>query len=188
MSAMPAMSSKFAITLAGLTPLVGVFVAGLLLGRAGPDVVGFPAAKAMSAISSDTFAACTAPIDNSTDGFFLLDFETGDLTGGVLHQNTAKFTVAYRSNVLKDLGFKAGGVPKFLMVPGRMSFGGSAGNRMAQCVLYVTDVSTGVSAAYGVPWSNQQGPGGRGGVAEFQFLDVARPRGGVAPPRGGVAP
>lgn len=183
------MQSKFAITVAGIASLAGAFFLGAFMSGDSDQIIGFPVAKAMSAISSDTFAACTAPMDNSTDGFFLLDFETGDLTGGVLHQNTAKFAVAYRSNVLKDLDFKVGGAPKFLMVPGRMLFGGAASNRMAQSVLYITDASTGVSVAYGIPWSNQQGPGGRNGVvAEFQKLDVARPRGGAAQARGGAAP
>lgn len=175
------MTTKYLNTSASLVALVTAVLIGSLLGRGGPDIMGMPVAKGMTAMGGDTFAACTAAIDGTTDGFFLLDFETGDLTGGVLNQNSAKFTVAYRHNVLKDLGFKPGGAPKFVMVAGRMAFGGTAGNRMGQSVIYVTDASTGVSAAYGIPWSSQQGPGGRGGVAELQLLDVARPRGGVAP-------
>jgi len=48
-------------------------------------------------------------------------------------------------------------------------------------VLYVTDVSTGVTAAYAIPWVVQQArvPG----RAELVLLDIARPRGG-----GAVAP
>jgi len=175
------MTKKHWNTFASLAALVVAAWVGSLLGRGGPDIMGMPVARAMSAMGSETFAACTAPIDVATDGFFLLDFETGDLTGGVLNQNSAKFTVAYRHNVLKDLGFKPGGAPKFVMVGGRMSFGGTAGNRMAQSVIYVTDASTGVSAAYGIPWSSQQSSGGRAGIAELTLLDVARPRGGVAP-------
>ncbi len=135
---------------------------------------------AVAALTEDSFAVCTAPMDNSVEGFFMLDFETGDLSGGVLNQNTSKFTVGYRHNVLKDLGFKAGKVknPKFLLVSGQISFAGAANNKLAQSVLYVTDASTGVTAAYGVPWSTVQGPGNGPSMLDLVPLDVVKPRGG----------
>jgi len=136
---------------------------------------------ATTALSQESFAVCTAPIDGSMEGFFILDFETGDLTGGVLNQNTSKFGVSYRTNVLKDLGFKAGKVknPKFLLVPGVASFAGAASSRMAQSVLYVTDAATGVTVAYGIPWNSQQTAGAGGPMlSELVPLDIARPRGG----------
>lgn len=142
-----------------------------------------PQVQAIGSVASDSFAACTAPMDNSAEGFFILDFQTGDLTGGVLNPqaNAAKFTRVYAFNVLKDLGFEAGKVkdPKFLMVAGGMNFMGPGSNTLAQSVLYVTDVSTGVTAAYGIPWVSQQArvPG----KAELVLLDIARPRGGGAP-------
>jgi hypothetical protein len=110
----------------------------------------------------------------------MLDFETGDISGGVLNQNTAKFTVGYRYNVLKDLGFKPGKVkhPKFLLVPGQVNFEGPTANKLAQSVLYVTDVSTGVTAAYGVPWTAAAAAGVGAGVNPLLLLDVVRPRGG----------
>jgi hypothetical protein len=175
------MTRKHLNTFASLAAIAVAVWVGSLLGRSGPDIMGMPVAKGMTAMGGETFAACTASIDGVSDGFFLLDFETGDLTGGVLNQNSAKFTVAYRHNVLKDLGFKPGGSPKFVMVAGRMVFGGTASNRMAQSVIYVTDASTGVSAAYAIPWSSQQSTSGRSGIAGLTLLDVARPRGGVAP-------
>ncbi len=176
------MVSKIATAACGLATLIGVFAAGAVIGRSGAVGGGLPIAQAMSAVADEKFAVCSASMDGGTEGFFLLDFETGDLTGGVLNQNSAKFTVTYRYNVLKDLGFKPGQVkaPQFLMVPGRMSFAGTVGNRLAQSVIYVTDASTGVSVAYGIPWSAQQS-GSRPIAAELQLLDVAKPRGGVAP-------
>jgi hypothetical protein len=178
-----ASTSKLVFSAGGLAVVAGAFVAGLLIGRGGPGAGSLPVARAMSSLADESFAVCTTTMDGMTEGFFLLDFETGDITGGVLNQNTAKFAVAYRHNVLKDLGFKPGQVknPRFLMVPGRISFTGNAGNRAAQSVIYVTDASTGVTVAYGIPWSAQQSAGGRGGVAELTPLDIARPRGGAAP-------
>ena len=94
--------------------------------------------------------------------------------------STSKFTVGYRYNVLKDLSFKAGKVknPKFLLVPGQVNFMGPTANKLAQSVLYVTDVSTGVTAAYGVPWSTSAATGAGAGVNPLLLLDVVRPRGG----------
>jgi len=155
-------------------------VAGILLATA---VAPPRQVTATTALSQESFAVCTAPIDGSMEGVFILDFETGDLTGGVLNQNTSKFGVSYRTNVLKDLGFKAGKVknPKFLLVPGVASFAGAAASRMAQSVLYVTDAATGVTVAYGIPWNSQQTAGSGGPMlSELVALDIARPRGGGA--------
>jgi hypothetical protein len=157
--------------------------AGTAIGYGWRSESPLPRIAAMTSLSHDSFAVCTAPIDGSIEGFFILDFETGDLTGGVLNSTTSKFGVYYRTNVLKDLGFKAGKVknPKFLLVPGMANFGGAGGGRMAQSVLYVTDAATGVTVAYGIPWSSQQTAGGTGPVmAELVPLDAARPRGGGA--------
>lgn len=178
------MSSKSFAALASTAALVtAAFAAGAFVGRdAGP--LALPRAQAMTALSDESFAVCTTSIDGNTDGFFILDFQTGDLTGGVLNQNTAKFTTSYRYNVLKDLGFKPGQVkePRFLIVPGRASFSGNSGNRMAQSALYVTDVSTGVTVAYGIPWNPQQASSPKAVMAELLPLDIARPRGGAAAP------
>jgi hypothetical protein len=156
------------------------FAAGTVAGRLG--LTGsLPRAQAMSSLADESFALCTTPVDMNTEGVFILDFETGDLTGGVLNQNTAKFTTSYRHNVLKDLGFKPGQVkePRFLIAPGRATFSGNSGNRLAQSVLYVTDASTGVTVAYGIPWSAQQANSPKPVMSELMPLDIARPRGGA---------
>jgi hypothetical protein len=139
-------------------------------------------AHAAAAAIEDSFAVCTAPVGDGMEGLFMLDFETGDVSGGVLNQNSAKFSVGYRYNVLKDLGFKAGRVknPKFLMVPGQVNLMGPQANKLGQAVLYVTDVATGVTAAYGVPWSTSAATAAGGAAAPFPLLllDVVKPRGG----------
>lgn len=163
--------------------IVAAAALGIVAGLVMQPVGRLPTAAAVTSLSHESFAVCTTPVDANLEGFFILDFETGDLTGGVLNQNTSKFGVSYRYNVLKDLGFKPGKVknPKFLLVPGQASFGGAGAGRMAPSVLYVTDAATGVTVAYGIPWSSQQAPGAAGPVmAELVPLDIARPRGGGA--------
>jgi hypothetical protein len=175
----PSMSIKPLPSAVAMTAIVlAAFAAGSFLGRGQP----LPRALAMSSLAEGSFAVCTAPIDGNTEGFFILDFETGDLSGGVLNPNTAKFTTSYRHNVMEDLGFKPGQVkePRFLIVPGRAAFTGNTGNRMAQSVLYVTDASTGVTVAYGIPWTPQASNAAKPVLAELRPLDIARPRGGAA--------
>jgi hypothetical protein len=134
-----------------------------------------PKALAVATAVQDSFAVCTAPVNDGTEGVFILDFETGDVSGGVLNPTSAKFMVGYRHNVLRDVGFKPGKVknPKFLLVPGQATFAGPDGGNLGPSVLYVTDVATGVTAAYGVPWTATAV-----GVNPLVLLDVVRPRGG----------
>jgi hypothetical protein len=130
---------------------------------------------ALTSEADGSFAVCTVPLDGGTEGFFMLDFETGDLSGGVLSPGTSKFAASYKYNVLKDLGFKAGQVknPKFLLVSGAADVR-QASAALASSVLYVTDSSTGTTVAYGIPWSGQQPQV----MAPLMPLDIARPRGG----------
>jgi hypothetical protein len=170
---------SFSSTVWSALAVGGVFLAGLVVGErwaAGPRP---PVAQAMSSLADQTFAVCTAPIDAATEGLFILDFETGDLTGGVLAQ-TGKFAASYRHNVLADLGIEVGAVKnqRFMIVPGMVKMGATA--RMALSVLYVTDAATGVTVAYGIPTGGK--PGATATTAALVPLDIARPRsGGPAP-------
>jgi hypothetical protein len=164
--------------------VVGAFIlaTGFVVGAKTASIASTPAGQvpkvfAVTSLADESFAICTAPIDGNVEGFFMLDFETGDLSGGVLNATTSKFAVAYKYNVLKDLGFKAGQAknPKFLLISGLGDMGRGRGMPLAGSVLYVTDSSTGTTAAYGIPWSGQAGGPA---MSEFVLLDVARPRGG----------
>ena len=175
---MPMPSRSF---LAGLLTVALVAIGYLLGERAG----GGPRVErvlAMTALSDGSFAVCTAPIEGNTEGFFMLDFETGDLSGGVLSPATGKFAASYKTNVLKDLGFKAGQAknPHFLLVAGQAELRRVGSLQLAQSVLYVTDSATGSTVAYGIPWNQQAGAAVAPFVAELLPLDVARPRGGAA--------
>lgn len=155
-------------------------LAGLLLAAV---LAPLPRVAAVTALAQESFAVCTAPVDAGLEAFFVLDFETGDITGSVINQNTSRFATGYRYNVLKDLEFKPGKVknPKLLLVPGQASFGGQAGARLAPTALYVTDAATGVTVAYGIPWSSQQAAAGAvPPIQELVPLDILRPRGGGA--------
>ena len=154
---------------------IGAFV-GLAAGRTWrPERV-----QALTSLADESFAVCTVPL-GGVEGFFILDFETGDLSGGVINPATGRFSGAYKHNVLQDLGFKAGQAknPRFLLVSGaaELQTGGAA--QVAPAVLYVTDSSTGATAAYAIPFNPQQAAAGTF-MAKLELLDVARPRGGGA--------
>lgn len=155
---------------------------GVVVGMRVSPPAGLPKAFAVTSLADEGFAVCTTPVDPNAEGFFVLDFETGDLSGGVLSPASSKFAAFYKYNVLNDLGFKPGQVknPRFLLVAGAADLRRTR-VPLAPSVLYVTDSSTGVTAAYGIPWSPQQAGGGGPFVSELVLLDVARPRGGGAP-------
>ena len=101
-----------------------------------------------------------------------------------LQDDTVRFALnvwaGWSPIIYANNGFKAGKVknPRFTLLSGVAAVGGPAGMNMAQSVLYVTDVSTGVTVAYGIPWSSQVAD--TPGMAELMPLDIAKPRGGGA--------
>jgi hypothetical protein len=174
------MSSRMrdvAIGAAGTVVVLLAVAFGAVLGSRWGVPGRLPRVEALTAQSDESFAVCTVPLDVGVEGFFMLDFETGDLSGGVLNPNTSQFAASYKHNVLKDLGFKAGQAknPRFLLVSGVAEL--RRGNMtFASSVLYVTDSSTGTTVAYGIPWNAQQAAL----AAPLVPLDVAKPRGGGA--------
>ena len=168
--------------------LAGGVVVGMPLGWRLASSRELPKAFAITSQADETFAICTAPIDmaNGVEGIFVLDFATGDLTGGVLNAGSGMFATSYKWNVLGDLGFQPGQAknPRFLLVAGSAELlpNPRPGRRqMAPSVIYVTDCTTGATAAYGIPWSPQQANAATPMMSELVPLDVARPRGAVAP-------
>ena len=160
-------------------------VIGVAVGRSSQRPI-VPVVQAMTAMTDENFAVCTATLagglGGGTEGFFLLDFLTGDLSGGVLNAATSTFGVTYRHNVLADLGFQPGQAkdPRFLLVAGQADLRRGRAP-LAPTVLYVTDCSSGTTVAYGIPYSAQK-TGGPVGPLPLVPLDVARPRGGVTQP------
>ena len=155
---------------------VALLAAGIAIGGWWRQV---PQVQAITSLADEAFAVSTVPVDGTTEGVFILDFETGDLSGAVLNQATSRFGISFKRNVLKDLGFKPGQVknPKFLLVSGVADLRQSA-VPLAQSVLYVTDSATGTTVVYGIPWNPQQAQAGQPVIIDLVPLDIAKPRGG----------
>ena len=111
------------------------------------------------------FAMATGRVDQESEGVFMLDFLTGDLTCIVMYPRTGKFQAHFVANVVRDLGATAarGKEPAYVMVTGETQFRQAL--NVAQCIVYVADANTGQYLAYGLPWvrnavnngANQQG-------------------------------
>ena len=93
------------------TPLVSIrqlyVLAGLMLVFAGGYITRsfisgqsitpkqYPIIHAMTSQADDSFAACTVPLAGGTEGFFILDFLTGDISGGVINPMTSTFGATF---------------------------------------------------------------------------------------------
>ncbi len=110
--------------------------------------------NASSTHGGSTMAIATGPIDSGVEGFFVLDFITGELTCSVLNPRTGAMGGAYRANVVSDLGVEQGKQPQYLMVTGAANFRTQGGNiKPAESVVYVADANTGHYVGYWLPWN-----------------------------------
>lgn len=101
-----------------------------------------------------TMAIATGPIQDGVEGFFVLDFITGELTCSVLNPRSGQMGGAYRANVVADLGVEQGKQPQYLMVTGAANFRTQGGNvAPAESVVYIADANTGRYVAYWLPWN-----------------------------------
>jgi len=108
--------------------------------------------QATSTHGTTTMAVCTAPIDEEVDGFFALDYLTGDLKGWVFNPRNGSFGGLFLTNISQYLG-PPGKNAEYLLVSGRISPPASGSStRAASMVLYVVDVRGGGFAAFSVPW------------------------------------
>jgi hypothetical protein len=125
---------------------------------------------ASSADSSDSLAMATGQISEDADGVFFLDFNTGDLQCLVYYPRTGNFGAHFYTNVRKQLG-STGRNSKYVMVTGAMNRpANSGGARPGNSLVYVTDVTTGLFAAYAVPWDRPAETSGRPQIAPLVFV------------------
>lgn len=123
--------------------------------------VELPRMLAATAASSDTMAVATGAISSDAEGIFFLDFITGDLQCLVYYPRVREFRAYFVGNVGDHLG-GAGKNSKYLLVTGQaVSNVSSGGPRPGASLVYVTDVNSGMFAAYAVPWDRNAESSGR---------------------------
>lgn len=143
-----------------------------------------PLLHAATAATSSTMAVATGQISDNAEGIFFLDFITGDLQCLVYYPQMGTFGARYYTNVLQQLP-GGGRNSQFLLVTGgAITIGSTGGPRPGASLVYVTDATSGMFAAYAVPWDRtaesghrmQSGPlvyAGGGPIRNFQLRDIA---------------
>ncbi len=139
-------------------------VAGLL-------IAGFWPSVPLHAVATDkieTFSMSTGPVDGDYEAVYFLDHLTGDLHAYVIGRSAAGGFAPvghYFRNIGQDFKVNGEKAPKFLMVSGisDLSRGGRGGNSAipSKAVLYIADVTSGMAAAYAVPYSATAHASGR---------------------------
>ncbi len=120
-----------------------------------------PQMLAATAAASDSMAVATGPISGDAEGVFFLDFITGDLQCLVYYPRSGAFGARYFGNVLPHLP-GGGRNSKYLMVTGQaVTTVSTGGARPGGSLVYVTDVTSGMFAAYAVPWDRTAESSGR---------------------------
>lgn len=132
--------------------------------------------NAMASHGADTMAIATGPIDDS-EGLFVLDYLTGELTCFVLNSRSGKFDAGFKTNVIQSLGVEPGKKPKYLMVTGVADFPrGIGGGQLGQCAVYVVDSNTGHFGVWGVPYNRQAAVRGGGQWGALFFINAGKAR------------
>ena len=148
---------------------------------------GIPASKVPPELLSATathggtnLAVCTAQVGDDAEGFFSLDFTTGNLKGCVYYPKLGKFGGLFQTNVQAQLGQSKN--PEYLLVSGGTFGARLTGNvKLAQSLIYVVDTRSGYFAAYSAPWnSSMENSAGAAQMAPMIFMDGGQIRDSMA--------
>lgn len=148
--------SRWTLLVIGLA--LGVIIGAAVAVQLSSSQIQLPATllNASATHGGTTMAIATGPIQDGVEGFFVLDFITGELTCSVLNPRSGQMGGAYRANVVNDLGVEQGKQPQYLLVTGAANFRTQGGNLIpAESVVYVADANTGRYVAYWLPWNRQ---------------------------------
>jgi hypothetical protein len=133
--------------------------------------------RATASHGGSSMAVCTAQVDENAEGFFTLDYLTGDLKGWVYYPRMQAFGGLFATNVVQFLG-PGGKNPEYLLVSGSALSAPSGSNvRAASSLLYVVDVKMGQFVAFTIPWNRALENAGSQQVNTFVPVggDVIRP-------------
>jgi hypothetical protein len=151
-------------------PLAGL-AAGLLAASIWPRTP----VMAVATDRQENFAICTGPVDEDFEAVFFLDFLTGDLRASVISPVNGKFNSYFERNVLNDLQVDVSKNPRYVMVTGMANLRRGAGNiQPGVAVLYVAEVTSGLMAAYAVPWVRGANNAAIPQTNELVLLDVGQ--------------
>jgi len=127
--------------------------------------------NASASQGEDNFSIATGLVEQDLEGFFFLDFITGDLRGAILSRRSGKFTGFFEYNVQADFGTQTQN-PKYLMVTGLADLPrGKGPSQLARCVVYVAEATSGQVFAYALPYSGSLNAKGAPQNGSFIMVD-----------------
>ena len=119
----------------------------------------------------DNFSIATGLVDNDLEGFFFLDFLTGDLRAAIVSRRTGKFSGYFEYNVTQDFGTLAQN-PKYLMVTGLAALPRGRGPaQLGRSLVYIAEVTSGQVFAYALPYSGSMNAAGKPQIGSFILVD-----------------
>jgi hypothetical protein len=129
---------------------------GLVAGLVLSGFLPYTPLHAVSTDRADTYAIATGPVDNEVEAVYFLDFLTGDLGALVLGKQPRVWSGGFAYNVSRDLAVDSQKNPKYMMITGMAAGLRRAGGTRQQpsaAVCYVAEITSGLVAAYAIPWS-----------------------------------
>ena len=137
----------------------------------------------------ESFAISTGYCDDSIEAVWFLDFVTGDLRAVVLSKQSGTFNAFFSRNITADLAVDASKSPRFVIASGAADLRRTGGTRVAtsRSILYVAEGTSGIVAAYSIPWSSAAWTSGQRQAGQILLLDKTRFR-NVSFPSAGPEP
>lgn len=134
---------------------------------------------------SSNLAVCTGRVDEDAEGFFVLDYLTGELKAWVYYPRAGTFGGYFMTNVQPVLGVNNKN-PEYLLVTGdALTVGQSSNVRPAQTLVYVVDARSGFFAAFTIPWNRTMANSNAPQNGTFTMVgggQIREPQGGAKKP------
>lgn len=133
---------------------------GVLVGLAIASIWPHEPVAAASADRNQKFAMITTPCGGGNEAVFVLDFLTGRLTGACLgrSRNGTEFINFYARNVAEDFEVAGGNDPYYAISGGIAEIQGKGGAQWGSSAVYVSELNSGIVAAYAIPYRLSQTP------------------------------
>lgn len=150
--------------------IVGMAVGGLLVvWQFGLPVAG--QIDATASVGEDNFMIATGMVDDDLEGFFFLDFLTGDLRAAIVSRRTGKFSGFFEYNVTRDFGVLAQN-PKYLMVTGLADLPrGRGASQISRSLVYIAEATSGQVYSYALPYNSTLNAAGKMQTGTFYLVD-----------------
>ena len=131
-------------------------VAGLAISYIWPQ----QPARAVGTDRDAQFSMTTMRVSpDGLEAIFVLDYLTGQLTGGAMSRQQSKFMVRYMRNLSNDFGVDTETEPRYAVISGVGQLQNRAGRgTRATSLLYVGELKSGKVIAYAIDWQDTRRP------------------------------